>query len=185
MSSNFNLKRATETCRAGGVIAYPTESVYGLGCDPLNYFAVNKILSLKQRPLEKGLILIAAHLEQLKPFTQLDQSQIEKILTHQQKPITWLVPKSDLTPYWISGSHQKVAIRITQHPVAKQLCEYIGHPIVSTSANKSNSPPARTSLKVRIYFGDLIDCVISGRTGLIKNPTEIRDIDSDSVIRVC
>ena len=182
MTSAFILKQAASICHQGGVIAYPTESVFGLGCDPLNRQAVYHILALKQRPVEKGLILIASHIEQLLPFIKINPQQIDKIL-QQPTPTSWLVTKTSLVPDWLSGKFDKLAIRVTRHPVARALCETTGHAIVSTSANPGGKPPAKTRLKVQQYFSDRIDFIVPGDVGVLRKPTEIRDLESNQVIR--
>ena len=182
MTSAFILKQAASVCHQGGVFAYPTESVYGLGCDPLSREAVQYLLQLKNRPVEKGLILIAGELQPLTPFINISQQQIDSILQAKQ-PTTWLVNKSALTPTWISGKHDKLAIRLTQHPLARDLCNSIGHAIVSTSANPAGKPPAKTQLMVQHYFGNAIDFIVPGDVGSLKKPTEIRDMNSGEVIR--
>ena len=182
MTSAFILKQAASVCHQGGVFAYPTESVYGLGCDPLDHQAVQYLLTLKNRPVEKGLILIAAQLQQLMPFVDISQQQLDLIVQTSQAT-TWLVKKSALTPSWISGQHDKLAIRLSRHPIARDLCNSIGHAIVSTSANPAGKPPAKTQLMVRHYFGDDIDFIVPGDVGSLGKPTEIRDMDSGDIIR--
>ena len=183
MSSTFNIQRAAAICRQGGVIAYPTESVYGLGCDPLDPLAVARLLDLKQRPVDKGLILLASDLDQLLPFIELTAEQKNKLTRGTDKPTTWLVTASEFTPQWITGKHEKVAVRITRHRTARQLCESLGFPIVSTSANRGGQPPARSAVKVKTYFNNELDFILAGATGLLGKPTEIRDLDTDKILR--
>lgn len=183
MSRRFLLQQAAQICRLGGVIAYPTEAVYGLGCDPLNEHAVHRILQLKQRPVEKGLILITDTLEKLLPYTIISDKQINILLQPQPQAITWLVPISDLTPYWICGDHDTVAIRITQHSLAKELCSYLPFPLVSTSANPAGKLPARNALQVRNYFADEIDVILSGNVDRHARPSVIKDIVTGNILR--
>ena len=183
MTSQFSFKLACRHIHAGGIIAYPTESVIGLGCDPLNENAVNKLLKIKNRSVDKGLILIASSAEQLLPFVKITQQQLEKLTGFQNKPITWLVQASDFAPFWITGYHQKIAVRITRHPIAEQLCEMTGHPLVSTSANVSGHKAAKTLLQTKQYFSDLVDFYLPGNIGVHDKPSEIRDLDSDAIIR--
>lgn len=136
MISRFILRQAASCCHTGGVIAYPTESVYGLGCDPLNPVAVAKILQLKQRQPEKGLILIAGSLQQLLPFIDISSQQQKHLHSSDDQPITWLVKPSPLAPSWVTGQHPKIAVRITQHPIARDLCLATGYPLVSIFSNK-------------------------------------------------
>ncbi len=182
MVSPFQLRLCRDTLNQGGVICYPTESVYGLGCDPLCETAVYKILTLKQRPVEKGLILVAANLDQIEPFTCLTA---EQKLTIQQydTAMTWLVPCSAFAPEWVRGSHPKIAIRISQHPQVKALCEYYGGAVVSTSANPGGARPATSSLMARRYFGERVDFYMSGDTGPVKLATPITDIETGKKYR--
>lgn len=176
------ITKALNVLAAGEVIAYPTEAVWGLGCDPFDREAVTKILHLKNRPEDKGLILVASHIEQfdfiLKDITA---AQWMQLLATWPGPTTWLVPHSGRVPNWISGRFPTVALRVSAHPLVKALCQHFG-PIVSTSANPQGLQPARDSLRVRHYFGKQV-AVVPGALGKQKNPSEIRDLDSGQVIR--
>ena len=182
MIAEFKLRQAAHYCDRGGVIAYPTESVFGLGCDPLHELAVSKILQLKQRPVTKGLILIADSLEQLQPFLSPEQN-LDELLRSQPLPTSWLVKPSALTPHWITGDHSKLAVRITQHPIARALCNRIGYPLVSTSANPARLPPARNLVKLHQYFNDQIDYCVGGAVGSAQKPSQIIDLETGQVIR--
>ena len=181
--SSFRIKSAAFVCNHGGIISYPTESVFGLGCNPQNLNSVNKLLQLKNRPVEKGLILIAAHVEQLQAYIAVSTATLRETIEKQTMPTTWLVKPSHSVPYWITGQHKKVAVRITQHPITKQLCNQLDYPLISTSANPSEKLPARSSLKSRIYFGNNVDYYISGELGALKNPTQIIDFETSEIIR--
>lgn len=169
---------------SGEVIAYPTEAVWGLGCDPFNSLAVEKLLALKVRPVEKGLLLVAANVAQIEPFLRpLSVEQREKFIQPSEHPTTWLVPDHQLAPPWIRGRFNSVALRITQHPVAAALCHLFGGPIVSTSANPSSRSPALNSLTVRRYFPTGLAAITPGTIGSAKKPSTIRDIVSGQIIR--
>jgi len=144
----LTIKAAAGLIVEGGVLAYPTEAVYGLGCDPLNEKAFQKLLQLKQRPLDKGVILIASSVGQIEPFVKLhNQPWTEKVLASWQvpnPPVTWVLPATDKVPEWITGGRKTVAVRITQHPDVTALCDQLRFPIVSTSANLSGEPPIMT-----------------------------------------
>jgi len=183
MSSRFGLQYAAQVCLSGGVIAYPTESVYGLGCDPLNEASVYRILELKQRRVEKGVILLTDNLQKLLPFIDIHPQQQKQLVQLQEKPTTWLVTASELTPKWIRGAHTKVAVRITRHPVAAKLCALLPYPVVSTSANPANKQPARNAMRVRQYFPGQIDAIVSAGADLRGKPSVIRDLDSGEIIR--
>jgi len=137
----FALRRAARMLTAGGVIAYPTEAVYGLGCDPLDAQAVTRLLAIKRRPVEKGLILIASRFDQLGPYVQPLTAAIRQRLDESWPgPNTWLLPADPATPRWIRGDHRTIAVRVTAHPLAAALCEAFGGAIVSTSANPAGRP---------------------------------------------
>ena len=159
------------------VIAYPTEAVFGLGCDPDSEKAVNALLALKQRPWQKGLILIAANYEQLKPYVDdaaLTDSQRETIFSVWPGPVTWVIPARPETPRWLTGSFDSLAVRVSDHPLVQQLCSQYGKPLVSTSANLSGQEPCRTTEEVRMQFGSSLP-VLAGLVGGRLNPSEIRD----------
>ena len=160
---------------SGQVFAYPTEAVYGLGCDPLNKAAVYKILSLKSREVEKGMILIASDFSQIEPFVlieRLPQSAQQKILGSWPGPVTWLLPKSTKTPYWVSGDSNMLAVRISSHPLVTQMCDYVGKPMVSTSANPAGGLPALNAQELRGYFGNELR-LLEGGLGSQKSPSKI------------
>ncbi|EMQ4302138.1 L-threonylcarbamoyladenylate synthase type 1 TsaC [Yersinia enterocolitica] len=180
MSRNENRAALSDVLQAlqqEEVIAYPTEAVFGLGCDPDSEKAVNALLALKQRPWQKGLILIAANYEQLKPYVDdaaLTDSQRETIFSVWPGPVTWVIPTRPETPGWLTGSFDSLAVRVTDHPLVQQLCSQYGKPLVSTSANLSGQEPCRTTEEVRIQFGSSLP-VLAGLVGGRLNPSEIRD----------
>jgi len=180
--SRFQIRQAAKVIKSQGVISYPTEAVFGLGCDPLSETAVKKILQLKRRPVEKGLILIASNIEQLEALTDLSPDDRNKISRH-SSPVTWLVNKSTLTPLWISGRHTKVAIRVSQHPVVQALCNEVRTAIVSTSANPAGLKPASTLLQVRQYFPAQLNFYLPGNTGDLQQVTPILDIETTQTVR--
>ena len=181
------IDQAVKVLRQGGVIAYPTEAVYGLGCDPQNLSAVKNILALKNREKEKGLILVASDLEQFKPYiSPLDQSIEEKLVNSwrdSNKAITWLVPVKDSVSEYLKGQFDSLAIRVSKHPLVKELCEKFGGAIVSTSANIATQESARTSEQVKQIFENKIDFIVEGETDLNAQPSEIRNAMTNEVIR--
>jgi L-threonylcarbamoyladenylate synthase len=182
--SAWHLRQAVRCLRQGGLLAYPTESVWGLGCDPLNLGAVNRLLTLKQRPVEKGLILIAAHLADLEPFlAPLHQSVYNRVMADWPGPVTWLLPAQAWVPVELCGAHDTLAVRVTAHPLARALCDSFGGALVSSSANPAQRLPARDAQRVRRYFGNRIDHLLPGATGGASAPSEIRDARSGRVLR--
>lgn len=180
----LSTSQAAEVISVGGVIAYPTEAVWGLGCDPQNQAAVEKTLALKQRSVEKGLILVAASLRQLSSYfhPSLNEKQLAKI-QQCSRPTTWLVPfNSDYTPAWIVGEHEFLAIRVSSHPTTQALCQLTHYPIVSTSANPQGREAARTALEVRQYFGDDLP-ICEGQCGDAERPSTIRSLLTGEILR--
>ena len=176
-------RRIAAYLRRGGLIAYPTESCYGLGCDPGNRGAVQRLLRLKQRPQHKGLILIAASYRQiaryLHPLTPPQQQQL-KIAGAQA--VTYLMPVLPSAPRWLRGSHDTLAIRLTAHKQAAQLCRGVGSALVSTSANRSGQRPAKTYAQCRLLFGRKV-WVLPGRVGRYKKPSTISRWADGKIIR--
>ena len=165
-------------------MAYPTEAVYGLGCDPANENAVRRILALKSRPESAGLILIGSSFEQFNGWVgPVPGESLEAALDSWPGPNTWLFPPGPRTASWITGEHDSVAIRVTAHKLCIALCEAFGGPIVSTSANPRTSPPARTSAEVEAYFGQSISGIVAGELGSREQCSSIRDVLTGRVIR--
>jgi L-threonylcarbamoyladenylate synthase len=182
--SNFRLKLAANQLRGGKLLAYPTESVWGLGCDPLNRRAVAGLLAMKGRAASKGLILIAADFEQVENFLDIRCERMKgKLLASWPGPVTWIVPSAPDTPALLRGRHDTLAVRVTAHPVAAALCRAFGGAIVSTSANPSGARPARTQLKTRRYFKDAALNFLPGPVGGQNQPTAIFDARSGIKLR--
>lgn len=178
------MRRAVSVIRAGGVVAYPTEAVWGLGCDPMDEPAVGRLLAIKGRSPAKGLILIAADFRQLAPLlANPDAEVLAPALASWPGPVTWLLPAHPRLPRWITGEHVELAARVTDHPLAAALCRVYGSPLVSTSANPSGRAPARTALAVRKSLGRSVDYLLPGRVGGAGRPTEIRHLISGRVVR--
>ncbi|WGO83362.1 Sua5/YciO/YrdC/YwlC family protein [Arsenophonus apicola] len=169
----------------GKIIAYPTEAVFGLGCDPDNEKVVRQLLLLKQRSWEKGLILIAGNYKQLTPYiddNKLTNLQKEMMLSTEDKSITWVVPARKDTPKWLTGKFDSLAVRITNFELIKKLCFLYGKPLISTSANLNGLSPCRTKEEVVAQFNGHV-FVLEGSVGGRKNPSEIRDIITGHLYR--
>ncbi len=179
-----SIRQAAQVIVEGGVIAYPTESCYGLGCDPRQHASVKRLLRLKHRPWTLGLIVIGARLEQLRPYIDLSPSEIlDRVADTWPGPHTWLMPAWPGVSQWIRGRHATVAVRVTAHPGASAVCRYARRAIVSTSANRHHRAPARSAAGVRREFGDQVDFILEGKLGGQANPTEIRDAITNHVVR--
>jgi L-threonylcarbamoyladenylate synthase len=179
---DWHIRQALRVLRSGGIIAYPTEAVYGLGCSPLDFDAVSRILKIKRRNMEKGLIIVAAYPQQLIPYVEFSDDSMPQILASWPGPVTWLIPAKSNTPAWLTGKHNTLAVRVSAHPVVRALCSVTG-PLVSTSANPEGFSPAKTSARVRSYFRTAIDYILPGKTGPQRQPTEIRMASTGCIIR--
>jgi len=181
---NWHIHQAVRQIAAGGIIAYPTETVYGLGCDPFNGAAVLQLLALKQRNIDQGLILVGSHFGQLEALLlPLDPAVRERVASPADTPVTWVLPCLPDTPVWLRGRHSSLAVRITTHPLAAALCDAWGGPLVSTSANVHGRHPASTALAVRLAFNNRLDYILHGATGSGNRPSEIRDGLSGAILR--
>jgi len=178
---------ATKWIQSGYVIAYPTESVYGLGCDPKNLDAVKEILAIKQRSYKKGLILVASSIEQVLPYLDNPSPQmLAQLSAPSKKVITWLMPANQNVSNLLTGEHgehKKIAIRLSKHPLISLLCQKLGHPIVSTSANIGGKAMTWSALEVKRHFKSKIKYILNGQSGIQTKPSEIRDILNNQQIR--
>lgn len=180
----LRLRLAQQVLSVGGVIACPTEAVWGLSCDPQNRWAVQRLLALKGRSPAKGLILVAANEQQLEfLLAGLEEDKRRAMSECWPGPSTWLVPHRGRVSAWIHGEHDTVAVRVSDHPVVAALCTAWGGPLVSTSANPAGCRPPRAGFQVRRYFGDLLDYILPGAVGDSCRPTQIRDLASGRIIR--
>ncbi len=180
----LSIEEGARIIRQGGVVAYPTEGVFGLGCDPFQWSAVERILKLKGRSTEKGLILLASDFSMVEPWVEpLNPELRSQVLGTWPGPVTWLMPAHPELPAWIRGSHDTVAVRVTSHPVASALSQAASMPIVSTSANPSGQEPLRTAQAIQGHFFSGLDGIVEGVLGMLEGPTEIRDALTGRVIR--
>lgn len=182
--NKWHVQLAAEVIAGGGVIAYPTEAVWGLGCDPYDEEAVRYLLHIKQRPVEKGMILVSGQIEHFAPWVEaLSDPQRDRVLGSWPGPVTWLLPDVVGIPHWVKGDHHKVALRVTAHPLVAALTERLGGPIISTSANPAGRKPARSALRVRQYFPVELDGLMPGTLGGQRSPTPIYDIETGQTVR--
>ena len=175
---------AVKMLRGGGVVGYPTEAVWGLGCDPNNKKALLRLLSIKGRSPSKGLILVADSIEQFAPYLKgLSDSSIKNLRQTWPGPTTWVVPDNGCAHDLVRGNHETVALRVSAHPIVSRLCAGFGGPIVSTSANYSGDRPPLWPWQLQRQMGEYLDCIVSGNLGSSKKPTEIRDLLSGEILR--
>lgn len=182
---SMHLEMAVKCLRQGGVIAYPTESVWGLGCDPFNAHAIERILELKKRPWQKGLIVLSGQKEHFAPvLDHLEPSLQQRFLAPVERPTTWLVP--DEAGYFsssVKGTHSFVAMRLTAHPLVSAMTAALGMPLISTSANPAGRPTARSACMARRYFGNELDYLLPGSTQHGAKPSVIKNLLTGAVLR--
>jgi L-threonylcarbamoyladenylate synthase len=183
MTNNFRIRMAAGVLQAGGIIAYPTEGVYGIGCLPHNLGAVERILAIKGRKSDAGLILIAASPALLAGWIMPDEEEFAALTRPTSHPTTWIVTANPSVSPLLSGGRSTLAVRITAHPLAAALSEAVGGPLVSTSANRRGKPAARSGLDARLKFGSSLDGVLYGPLGGAAGPSEIRVAKGDQLIR--
>ncbi len=176
MASSFSIRHAVHIINHGGIIAYPTDTIYGLGCDPYNQDAVEKINAIKQRPLNKQFILLAANIKQIRCLIQITKKQ-EASLTQNTQPTSWIIKASPAAPSWLVGDSKTLCIRISSHDEVQRLCNALGHAIISTSANLAGKKPAKNALELHHYFHHQVDKI------LIANKKQ--NSKSSKIIRLC
>lgn len=180
----IHLRKAVRVLHNGGLVAYPTEGVWGLGCDPWNEDACSTLLTLKQRDWRKGLILVASDFSQLEDFIERpSNSAMKRAQATWPGPATWVFPCSEDAPPLVTGENWSVAVRVSAHPIVRALCESFGGALVSTSANRAGQPPARSIHEVRRKLGPAVQALVPGPLGKLAGPTPIRDVRSGLILR--
>ncbi|EFX91148.1 putative Sua5/YciO/YrdC/YwlC family protein [Actinobacillus ureae ATCC 25976] len=180
-----NLENIVEQLKQNNVVAYPTEAVFGLGCNPNSEAAVRALLKLKKRPEEKGLILIAPTKELLLPY--IDESKLtadhwQIFETSSEQAITWVMPAKKGVPQYLTGQFDTIAVRLCRVSAVVELCERIGFALTSTSCNLTGQEPCRTAEEVKLQFGTDFP-VLEADTGGKINPSGIRDIFTQHIFR--
>ena len=183
MATEFAIRFAVHCVRQGGVIAYPTETVYGLGCDPLCAEAVSEINRLKHREAGKGLILLASRLQQLDAFIEVSDRNDRAAIVGEHEPTSWIVTAKNTAPDWITEGLGTIAVRVTTHPLVMNLCDKLGHALVSTSANPAGKKPALNSLQLHRYFDGLVDSMLISNHNCTGKPSKIRRLKSRQLLR--
>jgi len=182
---SFSLQlKAQQVFSAGGLIAYPTEAVFGVGCDPFNASAVAHLLALKQRDWRKGLIVVVDSFAAAARLSRpLLPAQWQRLKDSWPGPVTYLLPAADSVPLWVRGDSDKIAVRFSAHPVASALCQAVGGVLISTSLNVAGEPPVRSTLQARKSWRHDLDLIVPGNTGGQKNPTQIKDLLTGELVR--
>ena len=178
------IQRAVSTLKNGGLIAYPTEGVFGIGCDPLQQPALQRVVEIKQRDAGKGLIIVCAEFSQLEPFIEpLDSATQQRLLATWPGAVTWIVKANPSLPALLTGGRDTIAVRVSQHPVVAEITRQFERPIVSTSANYSGQAACTSAAAVRQTLGEKIDLVLDAAVGGQQGATPIFDAATGKQIR--
>tara|TARA_B100000900_G_C20443961_1_gene660226 strand:- start:371 stop:916 length:546 start_codon:yes stop_codon:yes gene_type:complete len=171
---------AHEVLKDGGIIIYPTEGIYGIGCDALNSDSVDRVFDIKGRSTKKGFIVICSDVRYLANIVDNNYMDCQELLD--KDFTTWIIPAHEKCPSWLV-THNTVAVRVTNHPVIHNLCVGLKGPIISTSANYSNQIYVNDIKKIEILFDNKVDCIVNGKLGGEIKPSTIRDIVTKEVLR--
>ena len=168
-------KEATTALVAGSIIAYPTEAVYGLGCNPYDEVACQKLAQLKARQDGAGWICVIGALSHLDFLTDdLPPLIVDQLKCTWPGPTTWVLPASPELPQWLLGPGKTIAVRYSVHPTVQALCEAFEKPIISTSANLKGEPPALNLYDLRRYFDTHeVPVIVEGSLGGAMRPSKI------------
>ena len=189
MSKTINLKNNKnqidfiKSVKNGAIFAYPTEAVYGLGCDINNKDAIQKILDIKKRDVSKGLIVISDNLEKVRGLIDDNYYKTFSELNNDVSHTTWLCPASRLVLPEVTGFSKKIAVRITRHKVSCEICKLLDFPIISTSANRVGDEPIVNFKRIKQYFDNEVDYIIEGELGSSSKPSRILDLLTKEVLR--
>jgi L-threonylcarbamoyladenylate synthase len=181
--SPWALNHFVHAVSRGAIFGYPTDTVWGLGCHPLIASSVSRILQIKNRSPDKGLILLSSRIEYCSDYLGVETDELESNRLPGKQPTTWLVTASEFCPPWIHGIYPTVGIRITSHPLIQSICDGLQAPIVSTSANRSGKATARTSFQMRKQFGSELDFIVNGFATGSHQPSEIKSLTSGTILR--
>ncbi len=183
-ASSAFLRRLSHHLRQGGLLAYPTESCYGIGCLPRNNRALRRLVRLKKRPQDKGMIVIGDTAEQLQPLLRpLDKPTLAELKRQWPARKTFLLPADSRLPPLLRGrGRSKLAVRVPDHAVARSLCRQLNTPLVSTSCNLAGRRPVKTERETRRLFGRRL-MIVGGRIGNARTPSQIIDWASGRRLR--
>lgn len=181
--SPWAFNRFSHAVSRGAVFGYPTDTIWGFGCHPLIAQSVMRILRIKQRPVDKGVILLSSRLEYCRAYIDASPDLLESIQNPIEPPTTWLLPASERCPVWLRGANPTIAVRITRHPLMQLLCDRLESPVVSTSANRAGAAPARNTIQMHRQFAAELDFIVSGFAAGSGRPSEIKSPLSGETLR--
>ena len=178
-----NINQAADIIKNGGLIAYPTETVYGLGADPYNAEAIQKIFTAKGRVEDKGIILLIRGVDDLSRLVRAVSPTAQMLIeAFWPGPLTLVFRANpDLSPALLGG-RDTIALRHSSSPIATQLLTALGGPLTSTSANRSTEPPARSASEVQNALGEYLDLILDGGPSDSTIPSTLVDVSTDRTI---
>lgn len=184
---NFNdIQIATTVIQNGGVVAYPTESVFGLGCDPQNISSLNRLLAIKKRDENKGLIIVASKISQVESYIDFDRISEDDwlgVLNKWPGPFTFILPTLSSVPRLLTGNRDTIAIRVSSNNFIVSLCNSLNGPIVSTSCNISGKPAIRSYEQACCEFLGKVDYIVNANVDGLQKPSTIIDAISHKILR--
>ncbi|MCP4187758.1 MAG: L-threonylcarbamoyladenylate synthase [Gammaproteobacteria bacterium] len=183
--SPWQIHRLAKAVLQGAVLAYPTDTIWGFGCHPLIASSVQRIFDIKNRPVNKGLILLSSKIDYVEAYMsdQLSDEQIGRLQQIEKQPTTWLIKASHNCPHWLRGQHPTIAVRLTRHPFVEALCDIIEAPLVSTSANRAGQSTVANPIQARKQFGNEVDFIVSGFSTGGKAASAIKSLENNRMIR--
>ena len=181
-----DLDAALDILRAGGIILYPTDTVWGIGCDATNEEAVRAIYRLKQRSDSKSMLVLLDEAEKLDSYVCVPASARALLLEEKDRPLTIIYPEARNVACGLIAEDGSLGIRLTNEAFSKALCRELGHPLVSTSANLSGEPAAKTYRQISEAIRQGVDYICRYRRDdeTEKQPSRIVKITSDGAIQV-
>lgn len=179
-ASEENIRRAAVIIRLGGVVIYPTDTVYGLGCDPANVDATRRICEIKGRA-DKPLPLACSDVEAAKRIVKFNPIAEKLAERFWPGPLTMVLPAKVDYPIWVTHGARTLGVRVPGHPVARRLAKLSGGVIVTTSANKSGEPPPKTALEAAEQIGEEVDLILDAGPAPLKQPSTVLDLSGDEL----
>ena len=179
-ASEENIRKAAVIIRLGGVVIYPTDTVYGLGCDPANVDATRRICEIKGRA-DKPLPLACSDVETARRIVEFNPIAERLAERFWPGPLTMVLPARVDYPIWVTHGARTLGVRVPDHQVARRLAKLSGGVIVSTSANKSGDPPPKTAQEAAEQIGGEVDLILDAGPAPLRQPSTVIDLSGDEL----
>ena len=179
-ASEENIRKAAVIIRLGGVVIYPTDTVYGLGCDPANVDATRRICEIKGRA-DKPLPLACSDVETARRIVEFNPIAERLAERFWPGPLTMVLPARVDYPIWVTHGARTLGVRVPDHQVARRLAKLSGGVIVSTSANKSGDPPPKTAQEAAEQIGEEVDLILDAGPAPLRQPSTVIDLSGDEL----